>query len=267
MEEQQKMGCCQHHPVKKILAIVVAVILVLLGIYLASLTRNSWRAYDYIGKSPDIKDRITVSGEGKVTIKPDVALISIGVISESGTVAQAQKDNTDKMNKIVEALKKEFKIADKDLQTSNYSVNPKYDWSNQTQRIIGYTVSQNVSVKARNFDQIGNIIARAGELGSNSVNGPDFTIDDPEAYRAQAREKAITQAKEKADVLAKQVGIKLGRIVDFSEGTVGGYYPVPMMDSLAVGRGGAETTKAVAPIIEAGSQEVQVSVSISYEII
>ena len=263
MEEQQ-MGCCHHHPAKIILAIVMAIVGIALVVFLASLTRNSMRTYDYIGKTPDNKDRITISGEGKVTAKPDVALVSIGVISESVTVAQAQKDNTDKMNSIISALKSQFSIADKDIQTSNYSINPKYDWSTHVQRIVGYSVSQNVNVKVRNFEKIGDIIARAGELGSNNVNGPSFTIDDPEVYRAQAREKAIAQAKEKADTLANQVGIKLGRIVNFSEGSAGGYYPVPMMDTLSSGEMMAKSVAA--PTIESGSQDVQVSVSVSYEI-
>lgn len=261
--DSQNQGCCQHHA-KAYLAIIMSAVLVLVGLYVISLTRNSMRAYDYIGKTPDIKDRITLTGIGKVTAKPDVGIISLGIISESATVAQAQKDNANKMNSIISALKKEFKIDEKDIQTSNYSINPKYDWSTRVQRIVGYSINQTITIKIRDFDKIGEIIAKATELGSNSVNGPSFTIDDPEVFKAQAREKAITQAKEKADVLAKQVGIRLGRIVNFSEGG-NDYYPMPLGDaSFSLAK--AETAPAVAPDIQAGSQEVSVSVSISYEI-
>ncbi|MEK7652997.1 MAG: SIMPL domain-containing protein [Patescibacteria group bacterium] len=244
--------------------VLMTIVAVLLSVYLISLTRNSWRVYDYIGKSPDIKDRVTVDGTGKVTAKPDIAQISIGVLTEKGTVKEAQKENTDKMNAITKALKDQFRIEDKDIQTSNFSVSPKYDWSDGRQRIIGYIVNQSVEVKVRNFDKIGEILAKAGELGANSVNGPQFTIDDPEVYRQEAREKAIKQAKEKAKTLADQVGIKLGRIVNFSEAMAGDY---PIAYTLGLGIGGGASEKALpAPDIQAGSEEVVVYVSISYEI-
>lgn len=243
--------------------ILMTVVVALLSVYLISLTRNSLRAYDYIGKSPDIKDRVTVEGTGKVTAKPDIAKISIGVLTDKATVAVAQKENTDKMNAIIKALKDQFKIEDKDIQTSNFSVNPKYDWSDGRQRIIGYIVNQSVEVKVRNFDKIGEILAKAGELGANSVNGPEFTIDDPETYRAEAREKAIKQAKEKAETLANQVGIKLGRIVNFSEAVAGNY---PISYTLGMGIGGGSEKSLPAPDIQAGSEDVVVNVSISYEI-
>ncbi|MFA6918727.1 MAG: SIMPL domain-containing protein [Patescibacteria group bacterium] len=260
-------ACCggHHHVAKIILGILLAVVLIILAFYLASLARNSVRNYDYIGKSPDYKNIVTVDGVGKVTAKPDVAMVNIGIITEGNSVTQIQKDNTSKMNAITKAIKDQFKIEDKDIQTTNYSINPKYDWTSGTQKIVGYSISQSLNVKVRNFDNVGNILAKASELGANSVNGPTFTIDDPEVYKSQAREKAVAQAKDKAKVLADQVGISLGRIMNFSEG-VSGNYSVPMMDSATYGMGGGVATKAVSPDIQAGSEDIQVNVSISYEI-
>jgi uncharacterized protein YggE len=193
-------------------------------------------------------------------------MVSIGIITEGLTVDQIQKENTNKMNNIIKAVKDQFKIDDKDIKTTNYSINPKYDWSNGKQRIIGYMINQNISLKVRNFDQVGNILSKASELGANSVNGPTFTIDDPEVYKAQAREKAIAQAKEKAKVLSNQVGINLGKIINFSEG-YGGIPNVAYDSYMSAGLGGAMEQKALpSPDIQAGSDEVQVNVSISYEI-
>jgi len=256
----------KHYMPKKIMIIFLSVVLVLLGIYLISLTRNSLKSYSYIGKSPEFKNIITVDGSGKVTAKSDVAIINAGVVTEKLTVEQAQKENTDKMNAIVKALKDEFKIADSDIKTNQYGINPRYDWSDGTQRIIGYTVNQSVEIKVRDFSKIGDILARSAELGTNSLNGPNFTIDDPEEFKAQAREKAIAQAKEKAKVLSDQVGIKLGSIVNFSENFNGSSGPILYANDMAYGLGGGGEKSLPVPTIEVGSEEVAVSVSISYEI-
>ena len=243
---------------------LMTIVVVILGVYLVSLTRNSLKNYNYIGKSPEFKNIVTVEGSGKVTAKSDVAVINAGVLTEKTTVAQAQKENTEKMNAIIKALKNDFKIEDKDLKTSQYSIYPRYDWSDGSQRIIGYSVSQSVEIKVRDFDKIGSLLAKAAELGTNSLSGPTFTIDDPEVYKAEAREKAIAQAKDKAKILADQVGIKLGPIVNFSE-NFGSIPPIYRTD-LALGLGGGAEKSLPAPDIQVGSEEVSVSVSISYEI-
>jgi len=268
MEEQKSCcgpdGKCKCHMAKHIVLGILAIVLI---VYVGLLARNAMRNYDYIGKSPDQINLITVSGTGKVSATPDIAVLSIGVISDSLTVSQATKDNTDKMNKIVDAIKNQFKIDSKDVQTSGYNVSPKYDWTNGQQRIIGYTVSQNVTVKVRDFTKTGDIISKSTDLGANSVSGPQFSIDNPEKAQQDARAIAIKQAKDKAQVMADQVGIKLGRIVNYYEGGQG-YTPVSMYakDTLAVGMGGGPASAAVAPPIESGSQDVQIDVNISYEI-
>lgn len=265
MNEEQKSCCgtdgkmpchCAKHIVMALLALVVI-------IYVGVLTRNALRTYDYIGKSPDMINQITVTGTAKISATPDVAVLNIGIVSEGATVNAAQKGVTEKMNAIVSALKNDFKIEAKDIKTENFTVNPKYDWSNGRQNIIGYSVNQNVSVKVRNFDNTGNILAKATELGANNVSGPSFSIDDPEKAKAEARAQAIAQAKEKARILADQVGIKLGRLVNFYEGGMD-------TPNIAYGMGGAplsmDSVAKVAPVIEPGSQDIQLTVNLSYEI-
>ena len=268
-----KKECCHnggkpfsHHWPKKVLVIFLSVVLIILGVYLVSLTRNSLKNYSYIGKSPEFKNIITVDGSGKVTVKPDVAVINAGVVTEKNTVAEAQKENTDKMNAIIKTLKTDFKITDNDIKTSQYNIYPRYDWTDGAQKIIGYSVSQSVEIKVRDFDQIGGILAKAAELGTNSLNGPTFSVDDPEVYKAEAREKAITKAKEKSRILADQVGIKLGSIVNFSENFGGPLSPIAYSNDMAFGLGGANEKSLPTPTIEPGSEEISVNVSISYEI-
>jgi len=265
MEEQKsccvtegKMPChCAKHIIMALLAVAAIV-------YLGVLTRNGLRSYDYIGKSPDMINQITVTGTAKISATPDVAVLNIGIVSEGASVNAAQKGVTEKMNSIINALKNDFKIEAKDIKTENFTVNPKYDWSNGRQSIIGYSVNQNVSVKVRNFDNTGNILAKATELGANNVSGPTFSIDDPEKAKAEARSKAIAQAKEKARILADQVGIKLGRLVNFYEGGM-------ELANVAYGIGGSPTLSMdsiakAAPAIEPGSQDIQLTVNLSYEI-
>jgi len=268
MDSTNNIGgaCCggHHHAVKAIMGILLAIVLVILAVYLAGLARNAFRNYDYIGKSPDMVNQITVTGTAKITAVPDVAVLSLGIVSEGTSVNLAQKGATDKMNSIIDALKKQFKIEAKDIKTENFSVNPKYDYNNGRQNIIGYSVNQNISVKVRNFDSTGDILAKATELGANSVNGPSFIIDDMEKAKADAREKAIAQAKLKAKTLSDQAGIKLGRIVSFYEGGLD-------TPNVAYGMGGdmafgVAEMKSATPTIEPGSQDVQLTVSIGYEI-
>ncbi|MFA5029422.1 MAG: SIMPL domain-containing protein [Patescibacteria group bacterium] len=260
--DEQKLDCCHSSKCHCAKYVILGILALALIVYVGVLTRNAWRTYDYIGKSPDIQDRITVTGTAKVSATPDVAVLYLGIVSEGATVNAAQKGVTEKMNSIIDSLKKEFKIEAKDIQTQNFSVNPKYDWSDGKQRIIGYSANQSVQVKVRDFDKTGDILAKATDLGANTVSGPNFIIDDPEKAKAEARDKAIAQAKEKASLLADQVGIKLGRIVNFYEG--GNEMPNAVYSrDMAIGLG---ETKSVAPVIEPGSQDVQLTVSISYEI-
>lgn len=256
-------GKCKCHMAKHIVLGILAIVLI---VYVGFLARNAMRTYDYIGKSPDVVDRIQVTGTGKVTAAPDVAVLSIGIISQSPTVSVATKDSTDKMNAIIDAAKNQFGIVSADIQTAGYSINPNYDYSNGKQTIVGYNVNQSVVIKVRDFTKTGDIISKATSLGANSVSGPQFSIDNPEKAQQDARAIAIKQAKDKAQVLADQVGIKLGRIVSYSEGSQGSV-PVPMFakSDLAYGMGGGPAS-AAAPVIESGSQEVQIDVSISYEI-
>jgi len=261
-EETKNKSCCflhEKHPLVGVLTLVALVLIIYVGV----LTRNALRTYDYIGKSPDMINQITVTGTAKISAAPDVAVLYLGIVSEGATVNAAQKGVTDKMNSIIKLLKNDFQIEAKDIKTENFSVSPKYDWSNGRQTIIGYSVNQSVTVKVRNFDRTGDILAKATELGANTVSGPNFMIDDPEMVKAEAREKAIAQAKEKARVLADQVGIKLGRIVNFYEG---GNEMVNVAYGMGGGPDSALAVKSVAPMIEPGTQDVQLTVSISYEI-
>lgn len=266
MDQEKKEMCCHGSmPVCKIVGAIFAVVLV---IYFGVLTWNAVKQHDYIGRENKQVYTIAITGEGKVTAIPDIAEISLGIQTDKPTVAVAQKENTDKMNQIISQLKG-MGIDAKDIQTTNYSIYPRYDYSNGRQAVLGYTVSQNVAVKIRNLDKVGDIVDKAGSLGANQVGSLNFTIDEPEVIKQQAREKALLNAKEKAEALAKIAGVRLGKLVSFTESGSG--QPMPIynnyaMKSLAVGMGG-DSAAAPASAVEPGSQDVIIDVMVTYEVL
>lgn len=245
----------------KILIGLLAVVFVGVIVWLGTAAANNLKKYQFIGK-PEQRDSIYVRGEGKIIAVPDIALINVGVFTEKPTVQAAQQENTTKMNKLIASLK-ELGVEAKDIQTTEYNISPRYDYTEGKRVMRGYEVSQNVGVKVRNLDKIDKILAKAGAEGANQIRGLQFDIDEPEKLRQEARILALTNAKEKAIALANATGIKLGKIITFSEEFA---EPLPMYRSemMALGAGGG--AEMAAPTIEKGSLEIKAVMAVSYEI-
>lgn len=212
------------------------------------------------------QDRFTVTGSGVVYAKADIANIQVGLKTEAKkTAAEATIDSTKKMNDIVAELKK-LGIEEKDIKTSNYNLNPVYNYTNEKgQELIGYEVMQNLTLKIRDLTKIGDVIAKATERGANQIGNINFTIDDEFALKNQARELAIEKAQEKAVLIAEQSGMKLGRIKGVFESSE--FNPPIMYDysnaKMELADGAAEIS---APNIQSGQNEVRVEVSLIYEV-
>jgi len=212
----------------------------------------------------DQQDRFTVSATGKVFAKPDIANLTVGFKTETkDTAAEAVEENSEKMNKIIATLKK-LDIEEKDIKTTNYNLNPVYNWTQDEGQVLkGYEVTQNVTIKIRDLDNIGKAIAKSTEQGANQVGSISFTIDDEDELKAEARDEAIEKAKVKAKDMAKKAGMKLGKIVNVYENQV--YYPeTRYINDMIFGKGGGGEIEA--PSIEVGENEVSVEVSITYKI-
>ena len=229
--------------------------------------------------------QITVSGQGKVYAKPDVALISLGVSSDGKTVADVTKANTDKMNAVIAAVK-DLKVDDKDIQTTNYSLTPVYENTvtpvyslpmiptggssivspglpvRTGTTLTGYKLEQDVQVKIRDFTKVGDIISGATAKGSNLVGDLQFTIDNPEQFKEQARAKAIAQAKSNAQNLAKESGIGLGKIINIYENYM---YPGAYSSNTKM-MGAGVVDAAPAPVIQPGQQEIDVTINLTYQV-
>lgn len=245
---------------KQVLYVIGAIVGLVLVVYLGVLTRNSLEEYNYIGR--DVRDTITINGQGEVDVKPDLTTITLGVTTEGDTVEEIQSENTEKMNSII-AMVKEQGIASEDIKTLNFSVNPRYNWNEGDREEAGFEIRQNVEVKVREQAKVSTILAEAGKLGANQVGGLNFNIDDPTEFEQQARLKAIKDAEDKAQELADELGLNLVRVVSFSES--GGGYPTPMygMMERAVPM---EDAMMPAPTIETGTQKVTSYVSVTFEV-
>ena len=250
-----------------------AAALCMLTVFLATLSISELKNYRYIGSGVTATNTISVSGEGTVFAVPDTATFSVTVSETAKDVTTAQTTATNKSNDIVAYLKTQD-IDEKDVQTTDYSVNPQYDYSSSvctagycqpgTPKLVGYQVSQTLTVKVRDTKKAGDVLAGVGSRGASNVSGLSFTVADQKGVEAQARDKAITQAKDKAEVLAKSLGVSIVRIVGFSEG---GEYPMyyakqtMTMDS-AGGRGAVPPS----PEIPVGQNKIVSNVTVTYEI-
>ncbi len=190
----------------------------------------------------DSKRQLTIVAEGQVTAEPDLATVSLGVVSEARTAAAALNANTASMGDIVARLKATG-VAERDLQTSGFNVSPIYsqpvrrsDGHQAAPQITGYRVHNTLNVRIRDLEETGAILDVAVTLGANSINGPHFTVAEPEPLRNEARRKAVAEARARAALYAEAAGVTLGDILAIDEAGGGGP-PRPMamarMESLA----------------------------------
>lgn len=209
---------------------------------------------------------LTVSADGKTARKPDLAVFNAGVASTGKTAGEALGANSAEMNRVIAALKRAG-IADRDIQTSNLNLNPVYAQPQprpngtvepQEPRIVGYQVSNNVSVRQRNLEDFGKVIDTLVSAGANQVNGPDFQVDQPDSALDEARVEAIGKARARADLYARAAGLRVIRVVSISES--GGYAPPPMPIYRMVAQ------DAAAAPVAAGEVSLMANVTVQFEL-
>lgn len=202
-----------------------------------------------------------VQGEGKVTVKPDEAVVSVGVHKEAASVKTATEQVDQVMTKLSEALKSQG-IKEDDIKTTGYNVYQNY--SNDGSVNKTYSVNSSVEIKIRDIEKVGAVVDLIGEQKLEQAGGLMFTLSDSlrEKTTKQAREMAIAKAKSKAEELASIAGMRLGRIVNVQEGYIGGI-PVPMYGKTEMARD--MSVSSTPAQIETGTNDVTVSVTLSYE--
>ena len=249
--------------------ILGALSLLMLMIALASYAILNFEQVRFVNPTPAT---ITVTGEGEVLTVPDVGQFSFSVTADSDDAATAQEISGTKINDILAYLK-EQNIEDKDVKVQNYSLYPKWKYEERIcpfgsycppgeQVQDGFTVSQSVSVKVRDTKAAPAIIAGIGERGATDISNLNFTIDDIDALQADARTKAITDAKEKAAVLAKQLNVRLVRLVSYYENS-GNNPPYMEVRTQAYDKEESAFGGAELPV---GEQSTIIQVNVTYEI-
>lgn len=212
---------------------------------------------------------MSVSAEGKVKAVPDLATITIGVLSQGSDAVDVKNQNNAKVNKVIDYVKKQG-VPEKDIATSQYSFYPQQDWKDGTSRITGYQGNQDITVKVHGVDKSQDVINKISDgavnAGANQINGVFFSFEDPNELQQKARKEAIAKAKEKAQELAKEAGLTLGKVVSVSESS--GYIPgpVPMYAEKAMGVGMGGGAANVAPSIQPGSQDITESMTVVFEV-
>ena len=252
---------------------VATIAVALLALFLLA---ESFKALKDWRISSPAYNTVSVSGKGEAFAAPDVATFTFSVSADAAAVSDAQDTVTKKTDAITKALK-DLGVDDKDIQTSDYSVYPKYKYEGAVcqangycppgrQIPDGYTVSNSLTIKVRNTANAGKALSAAGQNGATNISSLTFTVDDPTAVENEARSKAIADAKDKADALAKSLGVSIVRVVSFSD-SFGGY-PIPMYaKDVAYGMGGGAVAPAAAtPSVSPGENKVTDNVTVTYEI-
>jgi len=209
---------------------------------------------------------IWVTGEGKVSVIPDIAILSLGVEAQDTTVAEAQSQAAAAMAAVTAELDN-FGIAQKDIKTQHFSIAPVRRWSDKEgkETLIGYRVTNIITVKVRKVDDTGALIDAVTKAGGDliRINSISFTVDDPSAYYEEAREKAMADAEAKARQLARLAGVKLGEPTYINES--GGFIspPVPYrVETMAPMPAPAAPPTPISP----GETEIRLTVQVVYSI-
>jgi uncharacterized protein YggE len=204
---------------------------------------------------------IHVTGSGSVVGEPDIATLNLGVSVEKESVEAAREEAASAMTAVIDSLKAND-IAEKDIQTENFSIYPQYNYTDNGRELRGYRVNNTVRAKVRELESLSDIIDAAAKAGGDIVvvNSIQFMIEDPTELQMQARALAAKDAEAKAQTLADAHGVKLGKPVNITEVTSGGISPIVYAESAV-----ADDSFRTSTPIEAGELTVTVNITVVYE--
>ncbi len=247
---------------------------VALVVFLAVISLKQLVSISYVGKQFPAMNSIAVSGKGEAISIPDIATFSFTVNETAKTVKEAQDKASTKTNKALDEVRAKG-IENKDIKTLSYSINPKYEYSqgicnqfgcpNGKSVLVGYDVSQTIQVKVREIAKAGEVFDTLGTVGIDNVNGLTFSTDNIDTVKAVARAEAIKNAEEKAEKIAKELGVKLVRVISFYDSS-DDQNPMYAREIMGVDMMSAKAASAPSVSIPTGEQKVTATVSVTYEI-
>jgi len=205
--------------------------------------------------------RLDINATGDVTRVPDLATITAGVVSRAPTATAAIQQTATRMARVREALR-HAGIADRDIQTSNISLNPDYVYAqNQPPKLSGYNATNQVTVRFHDIANTGKILDALVAEGANQISGPNLSVEHPEAALDEARAKAVAAGRARAELYARSLGLHVARVVVVSES--GGYAPPPPMPPMVMMAARGERDQTA---IDPGEQKLQVNVAMTFEL-
>ncbi len=233
---------------------------------------NAIKENRYLGVGMQPPATITVSGEGEVLAVSDIATVYVTLSKDAATTKEAQNLLNEQVTKTLAYLK-EQKIEDKDIKSEYGGVNPKYSYEavncftypcpQRDPKITGYTATQSITIKVRDVDNANEVRTGLANLGITNISGPTLSIDNEDGFKESARANAITDAQAKAKILAKQLHVRLGKVVSFSEG--GMAYPMMYREKSVMNQDMAAGATP-APELPKGENKITSNVTIIYEI-
>lgn len=237
-------------------------IILLAGIIIVSIIR------DRIVNNPQYQ--VSVSGQGKVAYTADIAIVTLGAqVDKVRTAEDALKQLNDKMNKIIEALKKSG-VKDENIRTENYTLTPQYDLIGGVSKVTGYNANQQLSVKVEGIDKDQNLVSSAikaaSAAGANQITDIKFDVSNLNNLKQEARLKAIADAKSKSANIASAAGVKLKKVIGWYENIIKAPDTTFPYYGYGLGGGGEGGGGVPAPQIPAGSQEIIIEINLNYEV-
>jgi uncharacterized protein YggE len=208
------------------------------------------------------QNSITVTGIGTISVKPDMAVLTVGVQTQQAKAQAAHQENAAQMDALTKALK-EAGIAEADMRTSGYSIYESYEYRNNSQTVTGYVVNNSMTINIRDITKVSAILDLAASSGANRINGLSFTVSGESQYYREALKAAAQNAKDKGETLAAAGGVSIGRVLRMSEVSYGGALAEKSYNEAA--RSVAMDSMVATPI-ETGSLEISASVTVTYAI-
>jgi len=252
----------------KKISISVFILIIVVSLFTIAKLVNEVRSSDYAGRGSQPVNVISVEGKGEVLATANIATLTVNISKDGATAKEAQTLLNESITKTLTYLKDQ-KIEDKDIKSEYGGLNPKYSYEKcytyvcpTNSKIVGYTATQSITIKIRDVDSANTVRTGLAEIGITDIAGPTFSIDKEDDYKDQARASAITEARVKAEILAKELGVKLGKVVNFSENNGGSY---PMYEAKAM-MSSSIASDVAAPTLPKGENKITSKVTITYEI-
>ncbi|OBZ10759.1 hypothetical protein A8L34_19530 [Bacillus sp. FJAT-27264] len=210
------------------------------------------------------KNVVNVVGKGELSIKPDIVYLSIAVDTTAATAQEAQKTNAAKIQKITALLKNTWKIADKDIQSTQFYVQPNYTYNEKEgQQVKGYNANHTLVVAYRDLAKVGELLDAASAAGANNIGNARFAVEDSAAFEAQVIEKAMANADVKAGAIAKAAKRSLGQVVSVSQNDLGSQ-PVFFDQTLKAMAASADASGSTS--VQPGEVKVTTQLNVTYEL-